>query len=88
MDAKMFCFQCQETAGGKGCTVAGVCGKKPEVKIALGVKKWTCLYCGTLHQRDDNAAKNLLSLAVKHHVICKTLDSHIVLVRKDGLLVE
>lgn len=31
MDAKMFCFQCQETAGGKGCTVQGVCGKKPDV---------------------------------------------------------
>ena len=31
MDAKMFCFQCQETAGGKGCTVSGVCGKKPDV---------------------------------------------------------
>ncbi len=26
----MFCFQCQETAGGKGCTRVGVCGKKPE----------------------------------------------------------
>lgn len=31
MDNKMFCFQCQETAGGKGCTVQGVCGKTPEV---------------------------------------------------------
>lgn len=30
-DNKMFCFQCQETAGCKGCTVSGVCGKKPEV---------------------------------------------------------
>lgn len=30
-DPKMFCFQCQETAGCKGCTVSGVCGKKPEV---------------------------------------------------------
>lgn len=28
---KMFCYQCQETAGGKGCTVSGVCGKKPDV---------------------------------------------------------
>nr|WP_072515023.1 hydroxylamine reductase [Ndongobacter massiliensis] len=28
---KMFCFQCQETAGCKGCTISGVCGKKPEV---------------------------------------------------------
>ena len=27
----MFCFQCQETAGGKGCTVRGVCGKSEEV---------------------------------------------------------
>jgi hydroxylamine reductase len=35
MDAKMFCFQCQETAGGKGCTLAGVCGKKPEVAHAM-----------------------------------------------------
>lgn len=26
----MFCFQCQETAGNKGCTVRGVCGKAPE----------------------------------------------------------
>lgn len=27
----MFCFQCQETAGNKGCTKAGVCGKNAEV---------------------------------------------------------
>ncbi|WP_274288450.1 hydroxylamine reductase [Prevotella corporis] len=25
---KMFCFQCQETAKGTGCTIQGVCGKK------------------------------------------------------------
>ena len=31
VENKMFCFQCQETAGCKGCTVSGVCGKKPEV---------------------------------------------------------
>lgn len=31
MDNKMFCFQCQETAKGTGCTAVGVCGKKPEV---------------------------------------------------------
>ena len=33
MENKMFCYQCQETAGGKGCSVSGVCGKKPEVAI-------------------------------------------------------
>lgn len=30
MDNQMFCYQCQETAKGTGCTVSGVCGKKPE----------------------------------------------------------
>jgi hydroxylamine reductase len=29
--SNMFCFQCEQTAGGKGCTNVGVCGKKPEV---------------------------------------------------------
>lgn len=27
----MFCFQCEQTAGGKGCTKVGVCGKQPDV---------------------------------------------------------
>lgn len=30
----MFCYQCQETAAGTGCKLAGVCGKKPEVANA------------------------------------------------------
>ncbi len=29
--ADMFCFQCEQTAGGKGCTRLGVCGKTPEL---------------------------------------------------------
>ena len=31
MEQNMFCYQCQETARCQGCTVAGVCGKKPDV---------------------------------------------------------
>lgn len=31
MEYKMFCYQCQETAGCAGCTQSGVCGKKPDV---------------------------------------------------------
>lgn len=31
MEQKMFCFQCEQTAGGRGCTgCAGVCGKKAD----------------------------------------------------------
>lgn len=34
MEKSMFCYQCQETANGKGCQLIGVCGKKPEVANA------------------------------------------------------
>lgn len=27
----MFCFQCEQTAKGEGCTKIGVCGKQPDV---------------------------------------------------------
>ena len=33
MDYNMFCYQCQEAANNKGCTVKGVCGKTPEVAL-------------------------------------------------------
>ena len=31
MDYPMFCYQCEQTVGGKGCTKVGVCGKSPEI---------------------------------------------------------
>lgn len=31
----MFCFQCQEAAQGKGCTVKGVCGKEPQTSAFM-----------------------------------------------------
>ncbi len=31
----MFCYQCQEAAGGKGCTVKGVCGKEPQTASSM-----------------------------------------------------
>lgn len=40
MDQKMFCYQCQETAGCKGCTVVGVCGKQPDVAAMQDVLVW------------------------------------------------
>ena len=35
MDKLMFCYQCQETAGNKGCTKVGVCGKSAELANML-----------------------------------------------------
>lgn len=31
MENVMFCYQCEQTMGGKGCTKHGVCGKTPEI---------------------------------------------------------
>lgn len=35
MDAKMFCFQCEETCANKGCTIRGMCGKEPETANSM-----------------------------------------------------
>jgi hydroxylamine reductase len=32
-EKSMFCYQCEQTAKGEGCTKVGVCGKEPEVAI-------------------------------------------------------
>lgn len=40
MDQKMFCYQCQEPAGCKGCTVVGVCGKQPDVAAMQDLLVW------------------------------------------------
>ncbi|MGI2254264.1 IS200/IS605 family element RNA-guided endonuclease TnpB [Staphylococcus cohnii] len=37
-------------------------------KIKLGVNKWTCPKCKTLHDRDINAAKNILHMGIKSKV--------------------
>ena len=37
MSNAMFCYQCQETVGNKGCTQVGVCGKKPETSALQDV---------------------------------------------------
>ena len=55
---KMFCYQCQETARGTGCTVSGVCGKKPEVArmqdLLIYVTKG--LSCVTTRLREEGKA--------------------------------
>ena len=38
----MFCYQCQETAKGAGCTIRGVCGKLPETAGLQDLLIYTC----------------------------------------------
>lgn len=55
MENKMFCFQCQEAAGCTGCTVAGVCGKKPELAAMQDLLIYVTkgLACVTTKMREE-----------------------------------
>ncbi len=52
----MFCYQCQETLNNKGCTKAGVCGKKVDVASAQDLLVYTTkLLCDVLNNlRGEN----------------------------------
>ena len=48
MNEKMFCFQCQETAGGTGCKLSGVCGKNQQVAHAQDLLIYTLKGLGVI----------------------------------------
>lgn len=52
---KMFCYQCQETAQGKGCSIIGVCGKTPKTAklqdLLIYTTKGVALYSSLLRKK-------------------------------------
>ena len=54
-NCEMFCFQCQETARGTGCTKVGVCGKRPELSGMLDLLVYVTkgLSCVTTRLRKE-----------------------------------
>ena len=65
MDNAMFCYQCEQTVGGKGCTKLGVCGKTPEIAnlqdlLIYQVKGISC-YVKDLIDRDESIDKSIVS---------------------------
>lgn len=62
MDMPMFCFQCQETAGCKGCTRSGVCGKTPDVAamqdLLIYVTKGISQVASALRAEDKEVTKD------------------------------
>ncbi|PRR81355.1 hydroxylamine reductase [Clostridium vincentii] len=61
----MFCYQCEQTAGGKGCTKMGVCGKTPEIAnlqdLLLHQAKGISCYCVDLIEKGETIEKEIVS---------------------------
>lgn len=70
----MFCYQCQETANGTGCTIAGICGKKDDlanmqdllvyVVKGLGIVYTEARELGLKHSKVDEFIVNSLFMTI------------------------
>ncbi|AGF54838.1 hydroxylamine reductase [Clostridium saccharoperbutylacetonicum] len=65
MVQEMFCFQCEQTAGGKGCTKVGVCGKTPEIAamqdLLIYQLKGISIYANELIKKGEVIDKTIVS---------------------------
>ncbi len=61
MQDLMFCYQCEQTAGGRGCTKQGVCGKSPEIAamqdLLVYQAKGIALYANALIEKGEKVDK-------------------------------
>ncbi|EQK43134.1 hydroxylamine reductase [[Clostridium] bifermentans ATCC 638] len=65
MEYPMFCYQCEQTAGGKGCTKVGVCSKTPEIAalqdlLIYQIKGISC-YAKELIDKGEKIDKEIVS---------------------------
>ena len=65
LDYEMFCYQCEQTANGKGCTKMGVCGKTPEIAnlqdlLIFQIKGISC-YAKPLIEQGEKLDKTIVS---------------------------
>ncbi|EQB89559.1 hydroxylamine reductase [Clostridium punense] len=65
MEQLMFCYQCEQTAGGKGCTKIGVCGKTPEIAamqdLLIYQLKGISIYAMKLIGKGEKISKHIVS---------------------------
>lgn len=65
MEDLMFCYQCEQTASGKGCTKVGVCSKTPEIAamqdlLIYQIKGISC-YASKLLEKGEKLSKDIVS---------------------------
>lgn len=94
---EMFCYQCEQTANGKGCTKLGVCGKTPEIAnlqdlLIFQIKGISC-YGKSLMENGKKIDKDVISFI--ENVLFTTLtnvnfdaDNHVDLLRKSQEIKE
>ncbi|WP_304340875.1 hydroxylamine reductase [Metaclostridioides mangenotii] len=65
MENSMFCYQCEQTAGGKGCTKVGVCGKTPDIAcmqdLLIYQLKGISSYAMLLIEKGEKIDKDIVS---------------------------
>lgn len=97
LNYEMFCYQCEQTANGKGCTKMGVCGKTPEIAnlqdlLLFQVKGISC-YAKPLIEQGEHMDKTVVSFI--ENVLFTTLtnvnfdvDAHIRLLKRSQEIKE
>ena len=93
----MFCYQCEQTAGGKGCTKMGVCGKTPEVAalqdlLIYQIKGISC-YAKEIVEKGENLDKDIVSFIENSLFTTLTnvnfdADVHVEMLRKSQKIKE
>ena len=61
-DAGVWFDEVNEAYTTQTCSCCGSRQSSPKGRAGLGIREWTCQGCGTTHDRDINAAKNILAL--------------------------
>lgn len=97
LDYEMFCYQCEQTANGRGCTKRGVCGKTPEIAnlqdlLIFQIKGISC-YAKTLIEQGHHIDKSVVSFI--ENVLFTTLTNvnfdaevHVELLKKSQQIKE
>ncbi len=97
MQGEMFCFQCEQTAFGKGCTKVGVCGKTAEIAalqdlLIYQIKGISC-YANKLLDKGEKLDKSWISLIENSLFMTLTNvnfdpESHINMLKKSQIIKE